>query len=261
MGQGERKLSRSGRHRSHAQDHGLHPHARHHRDRRRRARRSAHAVYRRKSRRGISRRDAKFPKSTSPSIRSKARICARPALPGSITVLAASERGGLLNAPDCYMEKIVVGPSCKDAVDLDAPVADNLKNIAQAAGSRRGRSGGDGARPSASRKADRRYSRSGRAHPADRRRRSSAGIAAAVIGTGVHAVMGSGGAPEGVITAAAIRCLNGYMLGRLVVESRNRKNASRAWASKTRTASTKRKTWLRENNSSSPPPASPTARC
>ena len=47
----------------------------------------------------------------------------------------------------------------------------------------------------------------------------SAGIAAAVMGTGVHAVMGSGGAPEGVITAAAIRCLNGYMLGRLVVES------------------------------------------
>src|SRR5439155_21712379 len=45
----------------------------------------------------------------------------------------------------------------------------------------------------------------------------SAGIAAAVIGTGVHAVMGSGGAPEGVITAAAIRCLNGYMLGRLVI--------------------------------------------
>src|SRR5439155_1017429 len=41
----------------------------------------------------------------------------------------------------------------------------------------------------------------------------SAGIAAAVLGTGVHAVMGSGGAPEGVITAAAIRCLNGYMLG------------------------------------------------
>src|SRR5579883_2954946 len=48
---------------------------------------------------------------------------------GAITVLAASERDGLLHAPDCYMEKIVVGPSCKDAVDLDAPVADNLKNI------------------------------------------------------------------------------------------------------------------------------------
>ena len=41
------------------------------------------------------------------------------------------ERGGLLNAPDCYMEKIVVGPSCKDAVYLDAPVSHNLKNIAR----------------------------------------------------------------------------------------------------------------------------------
>src|SRR6202165_1253260 len=55
-------------------------------------------------------------------------LCATGA-PGAITVLAASERGGLLHAPDCYMEKIVVGPSCKDAVELDAPVAVNLKNI------------------------------------------------------------------------------------------------------------------------------------
>src|SRR5881397_725501 len=51
--------------------------------------------------------------------------------PGAITVLAASERGGLLNAPDCYMEKIVVGPSCKGVVDLEAPVAENLNNIAR----------------------------------------------------------------------------------------------------------------------------------
>src|SRR6267154_1137878 len=51
--------------------------------------------------------------------------------PGSITVLAASEAGGLLHAPDCYMDKIVVGPSCKGAVDLEAPVAENLKNIAK----------------------------------------------------------------------------------------------------------------------------------
>src|SRR5438270_7820725 len=57
-------------------------------------------------------------------------LCATGA-PGSITVLAASERGGLLNAPDCYMEKIVVGPSCKDCVELEAPVADNLKSIAK----------------------------------------------------------------------------------------------------------------------------------
>ena len=55
-------------------------------------------------------------------------LCATGA-PGAITVLAASESGGLLNAPDCYMEKIVVGPSCKGAVNIDAPVIDNLKNI------------------------------------------------------------------------------------------------------------------------------------
>src|SRR6202047_2373849 len=50
---------------------------------------------------------------------------------GAIAVLAASEKGGLLHAPDIYMEKIVVGPACKGAVELDAPVADNLKSIAQ----------------------------------------------------------------------------------------------------------------------------------
>jgi fructose-1,6-bisphosphatase class II len=143
-------------------------------------------------------------------------LCATGA-PGAITVLAASEKGGLLNAPDCYMEKIVVGPSCKHAVDLDAPVADNLKNIA-----RRLQRGVDDLvvivldRPrhekliSDIRKAGARIKLIGDGD-------LSAGIAAAVIGTGVHCVMGSGGAPEGVITAAAIRCLNGYMLGRLVI--------------------------------------------
>ena len=50
---------------------------------------------------------------------------------GAITVLAATERGGLLHAPDCYMEKIVVGPAAKGAVDLDAPVKQNLKAIAR----------------------------------------------------------------------------------------------------------------------------------
>src|SRR5436853_707186 len=138
--------------------------------------------------------------------------------PGAITVLAASEHGGLLNAPDCYMEKIVVGPSCKGAVELDAPVSDNLKNIAKSLE----RNVEDLViivleRPrhekliSDIRKAGARIKL---ITDGD----LSAGIAAAVIGTGVHAVMGSGGAPEGVITAAAIRCLNGYMLGRLVVD-------------------------------------------
>ncbi|HSS49671.1 MAG TPA: class II fructose-bisphosphatase [Thermoanaerobaculia bacterium] len=135
--------------------------------------------------------------------------------PDAITVLAASERGGLLYAPDVYMEKIVVGPTARGSIHLDAPVAENLRNIAAAferkvsdlivvvldrprheqliadirsAGARI-RLIGDGD--------------------------LSAGISAAVRGTGVHAVMGTGGAPEGVITAAAMRCLGGEIQGRL----------------------------------------------
>src|SRR5215217_4292085 len=56
-------------------------------------------------------------------------LCATGA-PNAIAVLAASDKGGLLHAPDIYMEKLVVGPSSKDVVDLDAPVEDNLKAIA-----------------------------------------------------------------------------------------------------------------------------------
>jgi fructose-1,6-bisphosphatase class II len=137
--------------------------------------------------------------------------------PGAITVLAASEHGGLLNAPDCYMEKIVVGPSCKGCVELDAPVADNLKNIAK----RLERDVDDLVIIVLDRPRHEKLIADIRKAGARIKLISdgdlSAGIAAAVIGTGVHAVMGSGGAPEGVITAAAIRCLNGYMLGRLVI--------------------------------------------
>src|SRR5712664_3388800 len=144
-------------------------------------------------------------------------LCATGA-PGAITVLAASEAGGLLHAPDCYMEKIVVGPSCKGAVDLEAPVADNLKNIAK----RMERSVQDLVVIVLDRPRHEKLIADIRAAGARIRLIGdgdlSAGIAAAVVGTGVHAVMGTGGAPEGVITAAALRCLNGYMLGRLVVK-------------------------------------------
>src|SRR6478736_490569 len=145
-------------------------------------------------------------------------LCATGA-PGAITVLAASERGGLLNAPDCYMEKIVVGPSCKDAVDLDAPVEDNLKAIAR----RLSRDIGDLVvvvldRPRHEKLIDD-IRRAGARIRLITDGDLSVGIAAAVIGTGVHVVMGSGGAPEGVITAAAMRCLNGEILARLVINT------------------------------------------
>src|SRR6202165_4656938 len=60
----------------------------------------------------------------------RADLCAAGA-GGAITGLAASERGGLLHAPDCYMEKIIVGPAAKGSVDLDAPVKQNLKAVAR----------------------------------------------------------------------------------------------------------------------------------
>src|SRR5437764_8335432 len=60
-------------------------------------------------------------------------LCATGA-PNAIAVLAASERGGLLHAPDLYMDKLVVGPSSRDQVSLDAPVRDNLAAIARALG-------------------------------------------------------------------------------------------------------------------------------
>jgi len=144
-------------------------------------------------------------------------LCATGA-PGSITVLAASERGGLFYAPECYIDKIVGGPRCKDAVYIDARVSHNLKNIAR----RLDRDVEDLVVMVLDRPRHEKLIADIRAAGACIRLigdgELSAGIAAAVIGTGVHAVMGSGGAPEGVITAAAVRCLNGYMLGRLVVK-------------------------------------------
>ncbi len=143
-------------------------------------------------------------------------LCATGA-PNAIAVLAASERGGLLHAPDLYMEKLVVGPSAKGAVSLDAPVAENLKALARCLE----RSVNDLVVVVLDRPRHERLIDEIRATGARIRLISdgdlSAGIAAAVVGSGVHAVMGTGGAPEGVLTAAAMRCLNGEIFARLVV--------------------------------------------
>ena len=143
-------------------------------------------------------------------------LCATGA-PNAIAVLAASEKGGLLHAPDLYMEKIIVGPSCKGAVDLDAPPEDNLRAIAK----RLDRDIEDLVVIVLDRPRHEKLISEIRATGARIRLIGdgdlSAGISAAVIGTGVHAVMGTGGAPEGVLAAAALRCLNGQILARLVV--------------------------------------------
>ncbi len=132
----------------------------------------------------------------------------------AITVLAASERGGLLNAPDTYFEKLCVGPIAAGQVDIRQAPEDNLNAIAGALGRRVAdltivildrprheelitRVRATGARIKLISDGD-----------------LSAAISCAVMGTGVHAVMGIGGAPEGVITAAALRCLGGEIQAR-----------------------------------------------
>src|SRR5262245_34741103 len=136
--------------------------------------------------------------------------------PNSIAVLAAANKGGLLHAPDCYMEKIIVGPAAKGAVHLDATPRENLQVIAK----RLGRQVKDLVVIVLDRPRHEQLIEEIRSAGARIRLISdgdlSAGISAAVRGTNVHAVMGIGGAPEGVLAAAAIRCLNGGMHGRLV---------------------------------------------
>jgi fructose-1,6-bisphosphatase class II len=143
-------------------------------------------------------------------------LCATGA-PNAIAVLAASDQGGLLHAPDLYMEKLVVGPSSRDHVSLDAPVEDNLQAIARCLG----RQVDDLVVIVLDRPRHEKLIADIRATGARIRLIGdgdlSAGIAAAIVGSGVHAVMGTGGAPEGVLTAAAMRCLNGEIFARLVV--------------------------------------------
>ena len=147
---------------------------------------------------------------------------------GSITVLAASERGGLLNAPDCYMEKLCVGPVVAGKVDITAPPAENLRRIAAALG----RGVNDLTVVILERPRHEALIAEVRAAGARIKLISdgdlAAAISCAVSGTGVHAVMGVGGAPEGVITAAALRCLGGEIQARLVF--RNPEEQARATA-------------------------------
>ena len=135
----------------------------------------------------------------------------------AIAVIAASEKGGLLHAPDCYMDKIIVGPSSRGAIDIDAPVKHNLTAIA----SRLERKVEDLVVIVLDRPRHEQLIKEIRECGARIRLIGdgdlSAGISAAVVGTGVHAVMGTGGAPEGVLTAAALRCLNGEIQARLMV--------------------------------------------
>jgi len=145
----------------------------------------------------------------------------------AIAVLAASERGGLLHAPDIYMEKFVVGPRARKAVDLDAPIGDNLNSIAKCLG----REVRDLVVVVLDRPRHKQLIDDIRLTGARIRLIGdgdlSAAISAALGGSGVHAAIGTGGAPEGVLAAAAMRCLNGEILGRLVIDTSEKEKRAR----------------------------------
>ena len=135
---------------------------------------------------------------------------------GAISVLAVAEAGGLLHAPDIYMDKLCVGPGAAGKVRMDYPVSANLRIIADSLG----REIEDLTVVILDRPRHETLIESVRATGARIRLIAdgdlSAAISCAVSGTGDHCVMGSGGAPEGVLTAAALRCLGGQILGKFL---------------------------------------------
>lgn len=138
---------------------------------------------------------------------------------GAIAVMAIAEKGGLLHAPDMYMDKIVVGPKAKGAIDINLSPEENMINVAKALGKdvselnivllerERHQYIVDAARKLGARC---KFISDGDVSP----------VIATSFGTeGIDMMMGKGGAPEGVIAAAAIKCMGGDMQGRLVPEN------------------------------------------
>src|SRR6185312_15524843 len=147
-------------------------------------------------------------------------LCAKN-MPGAIATMAMAEGGTLLNAPDVYMDKIAIGPGySKGAIDLDAPPEQNIRNLAKA----------KGVTP-----ADITALIMDRPRHADliaAVRKTGASVALITDGdvagvihttnpeeTGIDIYIGIGGAPEGVLAAAALRCIGGQMQGRLQLNS------------------------------------------
>jgi fructose-1,6-bisphosphatase II / sedoheptulose-1,7-bisphosphatase len=147
-------------------------------------------------------------------------ICAKN-LPNSLSVIAVTQRGGLLNVPDIYMDKIAIGPGFPEGlVDLDMPPQEAIELVAREKGVR--------PRDVSACVLDR--PRNARLVEAVR----STGAAIRLIGdgdvagvihttdpdvTGIDIYLGSGGAPEGVLAAAALRCMGGQICGRLLIDS------------------------------------------
>lgn len=148
--------------------------------------------------------------------------------PNALAVMAIAERNGLLHCPDTYMEKLVVRPSAKGVVDIRASVRDNLQAIAKA----EGRDLDDLVVVILDRPRHEQIIKDVRETGARIKLITDGditpAIAAVVEGTGIHALMGIGGAPEGVLSAAAIKCLGGEIQARMRWRSEEEKSRASA---------------------------------
>jgi len=147
-------------------------------------------------------------------------LCAKN-MPGAIATMAMAEGGTLLNAPDVYMDKIAIGPGYpKGVVDLDAPPEENIANLARA----------KDVKPADITALV--LDRPRHANLIAAIRKAGANVALITDGdvagvidtadpliTGIDIYVGIGGAPEGVLAAAALRCIGGQMQGRLVLDT------------------------------------------
>lgn len=152
-------------------------------------------------------------------------LCAK-SMPGAIATMAMAEAGTLLNAPDVYMEKVAIGPGYpKGVVDLDASPEANIVALAKA----------KGVKPAEitalvldrPRHAD--LIASVRKSGAAVRLITDGDVAGVIhtadpVNTGIDIYLGTGGAPEGVLAAAALRCIGGQMQGRLVLDNEEKRD-------------------------------------
>jgi len=147
-------------------------------------------------------------------------LCAK-AMPNSLAVLAITEAGGMLNAPDTYMSKIAIGPGYPDGVvDLDASPSENIISLAKAKGVSPEEITVcilDRDRHASHIESSRRVGASVYLIPDG----DVAGIIATTdpVETNIDMYMGIGGAPEGVLAAAALKCIGGQMQARLVINN------------------------------------------
>lgn len=150
-------------------------------------------------------------------------ICAKN-LPNSLAVIAIAERGSLLYAPDVYMEKIAIGPGYPQGiVDIDAPAVENIENLAKA----KGVPAGEITACILDRPRHARLIEEVRATGAAIRLIGDGDVAGVIHTTdpdetGIDIYLGIGGAPEGVLAAAALRCIGGQMQGRLQLNTEDK---------------------------------------